>query len=87
MCWSCQITAAYDTALTRITQPVASAPPPSAPIIRPARAGPRIRATLKAAELSPTALVSSSGSTISETNDWRAGASKAEPMPKTNAIT
>ena len=69
----------------RITQPVASAPPPRAPIIRPASPGPRIRARLNAAELRPTALVTSSGSTISETNDCRAGASKAEPMPKTNA--
>ena len=57
---SCVMTAAYETALMRITQPVAAAPPPSAPIIRPARPGPRIRARLKAAELRPTALVTSS---------------------------
>ena len=77
--------AAYETALMRMTQPVAAAPPPRAPIIRPARPGPRMRARLKAAELRPTALVTSSWSTSSDTNDWRAGASKAEPMPKTNA--
>ncbi len=87
MRWSCQITAAYDAALTRITQPVAWAPPPSAPIIRPAMAGPRMRAALKAAELRPTALVRSSWPTISETNAWRAGPSNAAPMPKRNAIT
>ena len=46
-----------------------------------------MRARLKAAELSPTALVTSSWSTISETNDCRAGASNAEPMPNTNAST
>ena len=46
-----------------------------------------MRAVLKVAELRPTALVRSSGPTISETNDWRAGASKAEPMPKRKAIT
>ena len=45
-----------------------------------------MRAVLKVAELRPTALVSSSGPTISETNDWRAGASKAEPMPNRKAI-
>ena len=44
----------------------------------PARAGPTRRAALKLAELSPTALVRSSGSTISETKLWRAGASNAE---------
>ena len=87
MRWSWVMTAAYETALMRITQPVARAPPPIAPIIRPARPGPRMRARLKAAELSPTALVTSSRSTISGTNDWRAGASKAEPMPKTKAST
>jgi len=57
------------------------------PIIRPANAGPRIRARLKEAEFRPTALLSSSGLTISETNDWRAGPSKAAPTPKTKAMT
>ncbi len=46
-----------------------------------------MRARLKPAELRPTALVTSSGSTISETKDWRAGASNAEPMPNTKAST
>jgi len=86
MRWSCAITARYDAALTRMTQPVAPTPPPRAPIISPARAGPRIRAALKLAEFSPTALVRSSWPTISETNDCRAGASNAEPTPKRNAI-
>ena len=87
MCPSCQITAPYDSALIRITQPVARAPPPRAPIISPARAGPMMRAVLNVAELRPTAFVSSSGPTISETNDCRAGASNAEPIPNRNAIT
>ena len=46
-----------------------------------------MRATLNAAEFRPTALVRSSGPTISETNDCRAGASNAEPIPNANAIT
>ena len=76
-----------NTALMRITQPVADVPSPSAWIIRPASAGPRMRARLKLAELRPTALVRSSGPTISDTNDWRAGASNAEPTPNTVAMT
>jgi MFS family permease len=71
--------------LTMITAPVALTPEPSAAIMRPATAGPIIRARLNDAELRPTALVRSSGPTISLTNDWRAGASKADPMPNTKA--
>ena len=82
---SCQMIAKYDRPLSRITQPDARAPPPSTPISRPARAGPISRATLNAAALSPTALVRSSGPTISETKDWRVGASKADAMPNVNA--
>ena len=87
ICSSCQITARYDAALIRMTQPVASMPPPNSPIRSPASAGPTIRAVLNAAELRPTALVTSSGPTISETNDCRTGASNAAPMPKANAMT
>ena len=70
-----------------MTQPVPTAPAPNAAISRPANAGPMMRAVLKLAELSPTALVRSSGPTISETKDWRAGASKAEATPSTSAST
>jgi hypothetical protein len=55
--------------------------------MNPAMAGPTIRAALNEAELRPTALVRSSAWTISLTNDCRAGASKAVPMPNTNAST
>ena len=72
--------------MTRMTQPVARMSPPNSPISSPASAGPTIRAVLKPAELRPTALVTSSGPTISETNAWRAGASNAAPMPKAKAI-
>ncbi len=85
--WSEAITATYDAALSRITQPEARTPPPIAAMSRPATAGPTRRAALKEAELSPTALERSSGPTISETNDCRAGASKAVPTPKTRAAT
>ena len=82
-----QIGAAYDTALSRMTHPVATAPPPKAAMRTPARPGPTRRAALKLAELRPTALLRSTGSTISETNDWRAGASKAEAEPSRKART
>ena len=68
-----------------ITAPVAGIPDPRAAISRPASAGPIIRARLNDAEFRPTALVRSSGPTISLTNDCRAGASKADPIPNTNA--
>ncbi len=44
-----------------------------------------MRAELNDAELRPTALARSSLPTISTTNDCRAGASNAVPMPNTNA--
>ncbi len=50
-------------------------------------AGPATRAALNDAELRPTALERSSGPTISLTKLWRAGASKADPTPKTKAST
>ena len=71
----------------KLTAPVAATPPPKAPISRPAIAGPAMRAALKDAELRPTALLRSSGGTISLTKLWRAGASKAEPMPNASAST
>ncbi len=60
-------------------------PDPRAAISRPASAGPIMRARLKDAEFRPTALVRSSGPTISLTNDCRVGASNADPMPNTKA--
>ena len=50
---------------------------------RPAEAGPDDAGDVEAAELSPTALVRSSRPTISETKDWRAGASKADADRRT----
>ena len=82
---SAATSARNDSALIAITQPVASAPPPSQAIMKPARAGPTIRAALNDAELSPTALVRSSLLTISLTKDCLAGASKAVPTPKVKA--
>ena len=61
------------------------ATPPKVAIRTPARAGPTIRAALNEAELSPTALVRSSGPTISDTKDCRAGASKTEAVPSSRA--
>ena len=63
-------TATLDAALATNAQPV-----PTAVIITPATAGPRMRPVLKMAELMPTALVSSSRPTISTTNDCRTGVS------------
>ncbi len=54
---------------------------------RPAIAGPTMRAALKEVELSPTALVSSAGSTSCVTNVCRAGASKAAAHPSRKAKT
>ena len=84
---SARIGAAYVSAFAKITQPVAVTPPPRAAMSTPASAGPTMRAALKLAELRPTALVRSAGSTISDTNDCRAGASKAAPTPRTKAST
>jgi len=42
---------------------------------------------LNDAEFRPTALVSTSGATISLTKDWRAGASNAAALPNPNAAT
>ena len=58
-----------------------------APISSPAAAGPRIREALNRAELSPTALATSSRPTISTANDWRAGMSKALAIPSRAART
>jgi hypothetical protein len=60
---------------------------PTAPINRPARAGPMIRALLNIAELSATALPMSSRPTISTTKDWRTGMSKALAVPIARAMT
>ena len=47
----------------------------------PATAGPTSRAPLKIVEFRLTALVSSAGPTISDTNDCRTGTSTAETAP------
>jgi hypothetical protein len=56
-----------------------------AAITRPATPGPMSRAALKDALLRPTALLSDSCGTISETKVWRAGLSSAAATPCTNA--
>ena len=58
-----------------------------APIVRPAIAGPTIRAVLKTAEFSATALATSLRPTISTTNDWRVGMSTALVIPSSSART
>ena len=50
-------------------------------------AGPRTRAPLNIAELSETALPTSSGPTISMANDWRTGMSTALAQPRARAST
>ena len=60
-------------------------PTPNAPMVRPAMAGPRTRAPLNIAELSETALPTSSGPTISMANDWRTGMSTALAQPRARA--
>jgi hypothetical protein len=64
------------------TQPV-----PTRAISRPATAGPIIRAPLNEAEFSASALESRSSPTISDTKDWRAGASNALAQPSSSAKT
>ena len=61
--------------------------PPKKPIVRPAIAGPTIRAPLKIAELRATALATSSRPTISTVNAWRVGMSTALVMPRIVAST
>ena len=56
-------------------------------MIRPATAGPTMRAALKAAELSATALTRSALPTISAMYDWRAGMSNACARPASTATT
>ena len=58
-----------------------------APIASPAIAGPTIRAALKTAELSATALATSRRPTISTTNDRRVGMSTAFVIPSSAAST
>ena len=57
-------------------------PVPPVAMIKPATAGPTARATLTSTEFRLTALRSSSGPTISSTNDWRAGFSKRVVEPE-----
>ena len=54
---------------------------PTAPMVRPAIAGPTTRAPLNMAELSATALPMSSRPTISIANAWRTGMSTAFAQP------
>ena len=71
-----------EAALARNAQPV-----PTALIITPAIAGPRMRPVLKIVELMPTALTRSSLPTISTTNDCRIGLSTAVIKPSIVAST
>ena len=60
---------------------------PIAAYVTPATAGPTAVAALNMVAFSAMAFVRSSRSTISRTNAWRAGASKAFAMPSRNAST
>ena len=62
-------------------------PVPSAAIVSPASAGPRIRAVLNVAALSDIALGSNGLPTSSETNDCRTGVSTAVTTPHSAAKT
>ena len=73
-----KITASVETALTRNTQPV-----PVPMIIKPAMAGPTIRARLNVDEFSATALARCSRPTISPTKLCRTGGSNAVNTPNT----
>ncbi len=66
----------------RKTQPL-----PTLMMSKPATAGPSMRAALNEVELSATAFARSSSPTISETNVWRTGASKAVTQPSRKANT
>ena len=70
-----------------MTQPVAPTPEPIQAMRTPAAAGPIMRARLNEAELRPMALGRLSWVTISLTNAWRAGMSKAAADPNTKAST
>ena len=61
--------------------------PPNRPMVRPAIAGPTIRAPLKIALLRAIALGTSSRPTISTVNAWRVGMSTALVMPRMVAST
>ena len=76
------MTATKDAALARKTHAV---PTPS--IMSPATAGPKMRAALNVALLSPTAFGSSALPTSSETKAWRVGLSTAVAMPSRKAKT
>ena len=58
---------------------------PTVAIITPAIAGPTARAALTTTLLRVTALLMSSGPTISITNVWRLGLSSAVTVPKPTA--
>jgi hypothetical protein len=73
--------------LAALTRNAGAVLPEAAPMTSPATAGPTSRALLKMVELRPTALVSRSGPTISETNACRTGASIAETEPRAAAST
>lgn len=77
---SAAMTARYDPALTR-----KAGATPAVAMTAPAAAGPRRRPALNMALLSPTAFGTSSGPTISMTNDWRVGMSTICTMPSRKA--
>ena len=60
---------------------------PNCAIRSPPSPGPTIRAALKEAEFSATALATSARPTISATSDWRAGWSSTLTSPEQNAST
>ncbi len=73
-------TARYEAALRRNTGPV-----PAAATVRPAMAGPRVRAMLNWAEFRLTAAGTRSRATSSEMKALRAGVSMAVAVPRANA--
>ena len=82
--WSSDSRIASSAAMTarKLTASITkAAATPTAPMTRPATAGPMTRALLNIAELSATALPMSSRPTISTANDWRTGMSTALTVP------
>jgi hypothetical protein len=73
--------------LAAFTKKAGAVFPPAAPMSSPATAGPTSRAPLKIVEFRLTALASSPGPTISETNACRTGASTAATAPSPPAST
>ncbi|CAB4937158.1 unannotated protein [freshwater metagenome] len=71
--------------LAALTKKAGAVLPPEAAITPPATAGPTSRAPLNTVEFRLTALPSSAGPTISDTNDCRAGVSRELTTPSARA--